>query len=391
MGVTQLMDGHQPLRVLFYVQHLLGIGHLMRARRIVLALRDNDFAVTLVTGGMPLTGFEVPGIEHIQLPSMAVSSADFRTMVDDADKPIDDQFKQKRCDKLLETYRYSQPDIVLIEAFPFGRRQVRFELLPLIDAIEATTPKPLLLASIRDILQKRIKPGRDEETTRLVLTHFDKVLVHGDPDFAKLASSFSHAAHIADHIIYTGLVSEPPPVKNTSDKVSVVVSAGGGAVGAQLVRASIEAAGYLPAIKSWCVIAGPNMPEEQFKQIVASAPANVSVERFRNDFPSLLANAQLSVSQAGYNTVSDVLQARCRCVLVPFSLGGETEQGDRAQRLEALGLAAVIPEAHLDGEHLAGVIKTLMSQQPPSEPVTINTDGAENTARILRELVNERG
>ena len=38
-------------RVFFYVQHLLGIGHLVRASRIAQALQAAGFDVTLVTGG----------------------------------------------------------------------------------------------------------------------------------------------------------------------------------------------------------------------------------------------------------------------------------------------------------------------------------------------------
>ena len=41
-------------RVLVYVQHLLGIGHLMRARLIAEALAARGFDTHLVTGGMPI-------------------------------------------------------------------------------------------------------------------------------------------------------------------------------------------------------------------------------------------------------------------------------------------------------------------------------------------------
>ena len=37
--------------VFFYVQHLLGIGHIARASRIANALQANGFDVVLVTGG----------------------------------------------------------------------------------------------------------------------------------------------------------------------------------------------------------------------------------------------------------------------------------------------------------------------------------------------------
>ena len=44
-------------RILFYVQHLLGIGHLARASRVAGALAEDGFAVTVVTGGTPVPGF----------------------------------------------------------------------------------------------------------------------------------------------------------------------------------------------------------------------------------------------------------------------------------------------------------------------------------------------
>ena len=359
----------------------------MRARRIAEALRDDDFSVTLVTGGMPLPVFDVPGIQHVALPPMAVSGKDFNELVDAAGKPIDEAFRQQRCELLLDTFRSVKPDIVMTEAFPFGRRQVRFELLPLISAIEAATPAPLLLASIRDILQVRSKPGRDEESVSLVQQHFKKVLVHGDPAFTTLAESFPLAADISDRIIYTGLVcgSKPTPAQ---DRFNVVVSAGGGAVGEKLVRAAIEAARQLPDINTWCVIAGPNLPDNTFTEIMSSAPSNVTVERFRNDFTSLLMGAELSISQAGYNTVSDVLQANCRALLVPFSTGGETEQAARAQRLKELGLATVLSDVDLSGQQLALAIPESMRLSPPVSRMAIDVKGADNTARILRDLLN---
>lgn len=382
------MSQQTSVRILFYVQHLLGIGHLMRARRIVVALRDQNFHVTLVTGGMPVPDFTVPGIEHVALPAMGLSSVDFNTLVDEEGSPIDEMFKNKRRDVLLDTYRRVSPDIVLLEAFPFGRRQVRFELLPLIETIKASEPRPLLLSSIRDILQKRVKPGRDAETANLVNTHFDRVLVHGDPHFLPLESSFSCAADIKEKLVYTGIVAESSP-KACSDKFDIVVSAGGGAVGAQLVLASIEASHRLPENLSWCVIAGPNMPAQDYTTAVSSAPKKMVIERFRADFTSLLACAELSVSQAGYNTVSDVLQAGCRCVLVPFSAGGETEQFDRAQRLDELGFAATLSEDSLNAESLALAIQAQLTGKPPAR-LAINTDGAAQTGRTLRDLLHAK-
>lgn len=381
----------QP-RILFYVQHLLGIGHLMRARRIALALHAGGFKVTLVTGGLPVAGFNHPGLDQIALPSMAVRDGNFADIVDASGNKIDDTFKQNRRRRLLEIYHAISPDIVMLEAYPFGRRQLRFELLPLIDAIEASKPRPILVTSVRDVLQKNRKPGRDEETARLVNQHFDKVLVHGDPQFIPFDETFPFATEIADKIAYTGVVSahKPEPALQSFD---IVVSAGGGAVGSALMRACLEAAQQLPKKTSWCLISGPYLPQDEFDALVSQASGNVTIERFRRDFTGLLMTAELSISQAGYNTVSDVLQAKCRAVLLPFSAHGETEQADRAARLKKLGLASIVNDDMLsDGEKscevLVAAIRSAMAQKPPSTALSIRSDGGQGTAIILRNLFN---
>ncbi len=379
----------QQLRVMFYVQHLLGIGHLMRASRIAIALQRDGLHVTLVCGGVPVQGFEVPGVTLVALPSIAVRDGNFKDLVDANGNLIDEDYKQRRCQLLLDTYENTQPDIVILEAFPFGRRLVRFELLPLINAINTSRPKPILLTSIRDILQKRSKPGRDEQSVELVKQHFDKVLVHADPAITTLDDSFALAHAIADQIIYTGLVCGPPG-KTLSDSFDIVVSAGGGAVGVKLVQASISAAALLPENLSWCVLTGPNLPAEEFTDLSKNSPANVTIERFRIDFPDLLHSTTLSISQAGYNTVSDVLQANCRSLLVPFTAFGETEQADRAEQLRRLGLAHVISEESLSAKQLALSISNILSQNGPIASSAIKLDGAESTARILRDLIETK-
>lgn len=371
--------------VLFYVQHLLGIGHLARASRIARAMVEGGMAVTLVTGGMPVPGFPAPGIPHVALPPIAVADGAFKGLVDRSGAAVDQAFLDARRDLLLAAFREIRPDIVMLEAFPFGRKQVRFELLPLIDAIEAASPRPKLVSSVRDILQLRGRPDRDAETAALVRAHFSAVLVHGDPAFARLEETFPFAAEIADRVQYTGLVCGPKPVPS-SERYEVIVSAGGGAVGAEMLRSALAAAALLPDIPDWLVITGPNLRQDTFDAFAAGAPPNVRLERFRTDFGSLLAAAGLSVSQAGYNTVGDILLAGCRSLLVPYATLGETEQADRAARLEQLGRAQVIGEGQLDPARLAAAIRSARAMAVPQGRPAIATNGAARTVEILRTL-----
>src|SRR5687768_17216887 len=136
-------------KILFYVQHLLGIGHLARASRVAAVLQNDGFSVTIVTGGLPVRGFPAPGPYHVTLPPVGSTSEAFSGLVDADGNLVDEAFKQRRRDLLLDTLKCVEPDIVVIEAFPFGRRQMRFERRPLLDAVEGMTPRPRLVTSIR--------------------------------------------------------------------------------------------------------------------------------------------------------------------------------------------------------------------------------------------------
>ena len=373
----------KQLRAFFYVQHLLGIGHLARASRIAAALVDDGFDVTVVTGGAPIAGFPGPGVKSVALPPVTSGDEGFSGLVDLKGKPIDDDFKTLRSGMLLQAFRDCRPDIVIVEAFPFGRRQMCFELLPLIEAIEAASPRPLLATSVRDILQERVKPGRNEETVDLINRHFDLVMVHGDPAFATIDRTFPLAGAIKAEITYTGLVAAPPPPA-ASERFDVLVSVGGGAAGKSLVNATIAAARNADNGWKWCLITGPNLPKDEFDAITRDATPGLSIFRFREDFASLLTGTRLSVSQAGYNTVCDVLRAGCRSLLVPFAAGGETEQTVRALMLEELGLATVLTENDLTPEGLARAIEQALVGPMPSAH-RLDLEGARHSAQILRE------
>nr|WP_165225122.1 glycosyltransferase [Allorhizobium pseudoryzae] len=376
-------------RVFFYVQHLLGIGHIVRASRIAEAMQATGLDVTMVTGGKPVDGFPGPSLKHIALPPVIASTAGFSGLADIDGVSVDEAFLTQRRDRLLSAFRDCEPDVVVIEAFPFGRRQMRFELLPLLDAIKAAPRRPLLFSSVRDILQENRKAGRDAETVQLLEDHFDGVLVHGDPQFVRLEETFPLAERIAEKVHYTGLVAPEPP-EPAKDRFDLIVSAGGGAVGAALIDAAIQAQALLQDPRSWCLITGPNLPQEDFDRLSRQTPAHVTLVRFRRDFPNLLMNASLSISQAGYNTVGDLLRAHCAAVLVPFASGGETEQTVRAEKLSALGFAEVVPEDGLNGDRLAAAIRNAdrMTRRPS---VAIAADGARQTAALIRDMLSSRG
>jgi predicted glycosyltransferase len=379
-------------RVLFHVQHLLGIGHARRAAMLTAAMQREGLAVTMLSGGEPLD-LDWGGAELVQLPWARARDQSFKPLVDAQDRPLDAAFHENRRRLVLDALHRVAPQVVLIESYPFGRRAFRVELDALMSAARARSAP--VLSSIRDILVAKDDPARSTDIVARVRRDIDGVLVHGDPALVPLEASFPAAGEIADRLHYTGYVTAaPPPAREVPDTGEVIVSAGGGAVGLPLLRAALAARPRTAlAERPWRLISGPNLPAADFSALGAACPAGVTLERFRSDFQALLAGCHLSVSQGGYNTLLDVLQARRRAVVVPFARGGETEQRLRARLLAARGLIHLAEEAALDrptaGAGLAAAIGEALAAPPPAA-AGLALDGARRAAQAVRGFARQR-
>ncbi|MCF8466511.1 MAG: hypothetical protein K9G33_03855, partial [Sneathiella sp.] len=371
-----------PVKILFYVQHLLGIGHLKRTATLARNMMRAGFDVTVVSGGHEIE-VDLGGATLIQLPATRATDLYFKVLVDEDGQQIDEGWRAMRAERLLDIYKDYQPDILITELFPFGRRQMRFELLPLLDAARAAAKPPLIISSVRDILVAQTKPGRNDEMLELVERYFDHVMVHGDPELISLGKTFPHTARIADRICYTGYVVDHSGVKGGTGAPGageVIVSSGGGAVGTNLLKTAMQARELTGAQdRTWRMMVGATVEAEKFEELSALAPAGVIIERARADFTTLLMNCALSISQGGYNTVMEVLHAKCRAVIVPYAGGLETEQTLRARLLAEKGVLQIADEEGLTPARLAEKVDTALSGPPSRAEIDVN--GAAESVR----------
>ncbi len=377
------------MRALVYVQHLLGIGHLARIRRIAASLVEAGVETVLVEGGTPTGLAPAAGVETIQLTPVRVAANAMSLLLHADGSPFTEADKAARRDQLLAIAARHQPDILLIEAFPFGRRAMRFELLPLL-AAAGRQGAAVIASSVRDILQESGDLRRAEETVETLNRHFDLLLVHGDEALTPLSLTFPLADRITAPIRYTGTVG-PRPAAGVQHGYAAIVSAGGGVVGETLLATAVAARGLSPlADAPWLVLTGPNLPDEAFARLQEAAKAagpGVTIERAVRDLASWMASAQVSISQAGYNTVADVLASGCAAVLCPFAAGGETEQTTRAKALAAERRAAVVSEEALAPDTLAAAISAALAL-PRAAPIL--HDGGTRSAQILCEAARAK-
>lgn len=377
--------------ILFYVQHLLGIGHVFRATRVGRELAKAGAQVQMVWGGTRLPSIDTSGLEMHFLEPVRVADAGFQDLVDTAGNAVSEAMKARRRDALLALFERLRPDIVITEAYPFGRRQMRFELEPLMKAARAAPWRPLTVASIRDIMQEGRAEKRVRESVEAAKAWFDLVVVHGDPNMIRIENTLQGADEILDKVRYGGLVTPPPPDLPVPPAITadVVVSAGGGAFGHALTQAALGAMAHsrrFPA--NWLLIAGSERAEADFLALKQAAPAGMRVERFVPDLASVLATAAVSVSMAGYNTVGDLLRVRKPAVLVAHTGGRETEQLRRAKIMAERGLAIMLTDAELSPQALAGAIDQA-ADLPPAQ-VEFDLDGAAHAAEIIISAFADR-
>ena len=376
-------------RVFVYVQHLLGIGHLKRAATLARALSERGNEVTFATGGFPVPDLLPPRVHLVQLPPAGTVDLDFRTLVDAEGRPVDDAWRARRRAQLLGAWRAARPHALVVELFPFGRRQMRFELLPLLEEASSASPRPIIVSSVRDVLGQR-DPARQDEMLSLFERYFDQLLVHGDPHFLPFDRTFRNADRIGARLHYTGFIVDrerPAGPPGTAGTGEVIVSAGGGAVGAKLLEAAIRARPLtVLAGARWRLLTGASIAPGAFDALEALAQqagrGGVVLERWRGDFRTLLQISSLSVSQGGYNTVMEILDCGARAVVVPFAGGQESEQTLRAHLLAERGRIEVVDERTLAPATLAAAVDRA-ARGPAPRREELNFDGARNSAELL--------
>ena len=99
------------MKIGYYCQHVLGVGHFHRSLEVCKALSDQH-EVTMIVGGPKIT-LDEPAIHLFQLPGIKMDEQ-FARLIPCSQLPLE-TIKQMRCDRLLEfikTYRFS--------AFPKG-------------------------------------------------------------------------------------------------------------------------------------------------------------------------------------------------------------------------------------------------------------------------------
>ena len=374
---------------MFYCQHILGMGHLIRSVEIVRGLIP-DFQICFINGGQIIPEFEFPTeIEVINIPAVKTDS-EFNEL-----RPVDDsltmaEVETVRTKMLLDTCDRFQPDILIIELFPFGRRRFSFELIPLLEKAKAMGTK--IVSSVRDIVvTKQNQQRHEEKVCRLINKYFDLLLIHGDPNFVKLNLSFSRIDDLNCPVHYTGYVVQPVPKTHQIilDKPTILVSVGGGRFGHDLLECVARTA---PILRDKIphhiqVFTGAFSPDEVLIKLqdLTKDSDNITCDRYTTNLLDYMLQADLSIGMGGYNTTMNILSTGVRAMMMAFQGNNDKEQLTRLGKLDKIGRVRMIQPQDLDPEQFARNVVNYLQYQPAK--LEVDLQGATNTAYYLKKLV----
>jgi len=379
------------VKILYYCQHVLGIGHFHRSVEICRAC-SRDHAVTMVVGGPEIEVGEESFL-FFKLPGLKMDEAFSGLRSCDTDRDLA-QVKEERRKTLLSFFNDYGPDCLIIELYPFGRKAFRFELAPLLKAARKSSCR--IVCSLRDILVEKKQDGvmHEKRAVDTLNQFFDALLVHADPAVVRLESTFGAVEELRVPIHYTGFVTPAPSadarhrvrsqIGLADDRKLIVASIGSGSVGSRLLRATIKASGLISTAEGvhLHLFTGPYCDQPAFDELAALQSDMVTVERFSDQFIDWLKAADLSISMAGYNTSMNVLAAGVPALMLPFDQN--REQYLRVQKLTADHPIRMLHEEDLDPELLCGIIASQLDE--PRYKTSIDLDGAAQSVVIIEGL-----
>jgi len=389
-------------KILFYCQYLSGMGHLVRATEILRSLVRN-FKVCFVHGGQIVPSFEIPkAVEVVNLPALRIENGKLKVVNGSQSLKA---VKENRKHQLIALFERFQPDCLMTEFFPFGRRPLSFELLPLLEHARSSGHPIKIVCSLRDIVMTqhyRDRVEKEERVCQLMNQYFDLLLVHSDPRLRKLEDNFSRVQDLTCEIHYTGYVAQSsaatPALTNmdmfalSEDKPIVVASVGGGKHGYELLNSIVKASAILEQSLPHRIyaFAGPFMPREKFLNLqqAAAARSNVTVQQYTSHLMNYMKKSDLSISLAGYNTIMNILRTGVRAMVLPSQSEQFEEQNIRAEKLEKMQCLEVIKPSDLEPDHFAQKMINQLNQKPRANiPILFDLQGAQKTTLLLREAL----
>ena len=389
--------------VLYYSHDTYGLGHLRRTLAIAGFLQTTS---QLILTGSPIAHrFHFPArTDYIKLPSVLKLDAG-RYEPRYLRVPFR-EVRDLRRDIIVSAARHLAPEVLLVDNVPAG---LKGELVPALHQLKAAGAR--LVLGIRDVLDEAEwvrSAWREDGSYDLIDDLYDLILVYGDRGVYDPTVEYAFSERAAAKTRFVGYLRRTP-AKRSPESVRreleralgdgngngarpslVVVMAGGGGDGYQLLRSVVEAVRLDGNGRSFqcLLVGGPLMPPDDRRRIrdLAAASDAIRYVDFVEDVAGYVAAADAVVSMGGYNSICEFLTAGKAALIVPRTTP-RREQLIRAKLLSERGVLRYLHPEDLDPRTLRDEIERLLDAPfPMASPVPL--DGLQETANALEDLLS---
>jgi predicted glycosyltransferase len=318
-------------KLLFHVESLWGVGHAVRALRILDELR-RDFDCTILSGSTAFRFFpSLYGVNHEVLPEIHFST-DYQHLHSTDGVDII-EILEKRYLATINTFLSVKPNILIVEIFPFGRHLLWKELLCLLELAQNLGIP--IITSLRDIyVYPTESERRDEylEFVKKVLTNYNPlVLIHSDPKVQSIDNAVPNDFRSCkSRFIQTGYIGRSEVACKEPSTGVIRCAIGGGRRGEELLEKVFKMFQILHETRIIELCQGAYASTQLYSYDLNSSFSHI---RF-SDFSGTRAFEDIDnvagwIVTGGYNSWMDVLATKVPTIVVPL----DEEQKIRSQIL----------------------------------------------------------
>ncbi|HWK63857.1 MAG TPA: glycosyltransferase [Rhizobiaceae bacterium] len=381
-----------------YSHDTFGLGHLRRSRTIAHALVSHfgDLEVSIISGSPVVDAFWFHDrVSYVQIPAaQKLSNGEYSSA--NSAHTLEETLTAREA-IIRDAAERLRPDMVIVDKEPLGLGR---EMLPTLRWAKAHGAMAVL--GLRDVLDApELLQAEWERKQNAAFTEeiYDEIWVYGPGSFYNPLSAIDLHEELLARTRYTGFLARslPPTDDGTTRHFGsgyILVTAGGGGDGYELMAAALNAAKRnVSSNDRYLFVLGPFMTERQRFEITARASSlhNVEVVDFHVNVETLVANAAAVVGMCGYNTFCEVMSFDKPALFVPRT-APRREQSIRAHRAAEFGWVDVLDiEEAKNPSTFASAIQRLKRTPLPSQAVaTPDLDGLSRICALTEILFEQR-
>ncbi len=361
---------NQRIKIVLYCHIHYGLGHIVRTVRIAEALlASGKFVPSILTGGCCFDSIAISaGISVEKLPPYPEKMEERESVM------------SFRANRILNYIIDKAPDIVLIDALPFGFKN---ELLETFIHYSSKQKLPKFIYGAPYSPQESGAIG-DAFNYKELLALYSSGMVYLD----EIKPGFEVDLPFPLHPV--GMIAGARPPKAKLDSRNILVFSGGGMVSREMLKPMIRSTSALRDENYKVLfIAGPLSDFEDLKRLTKHIH-NFNVEK-ECPIEKALGDAKIVVSRCGYNTASALVRSTIPIVFVPYHNGRAKEQLLRAKELGKLKNISVMEFLNRKNHTpLKKAINEALSQIPEERIQQSAYSGTEGVLNFLLEMTKRK-